>query len=86
MNGSDFIFNAFGCKSLVAIRWHKHFKAFMSAVNPTIPTPDRDLDLNWKVHPLLKHMLKVNKEAVHIGQNLSCDKQTIGFQGQHCDK
>ena len=46
VNGFDFIFNAFGCKSWVAICQHKHFKAFMSAVNPTIPTPDRDLNPN----------------------------------------
>lgn len=86
VNGSDFIFNAFGCKSGHARRRHKHFKAFMTCVNPTIQPPDRDLNPNWKIHPLLKHMLAVNKEAVHIGQHLSCDEQTIGFQGHHRDK
>ena len=86
MNGNDFIFNAFGCKPGHAKRRHKHFKAFMACVNPTFPTPERDLHPNWKVHPLLKHMLVVNKKAIHLGQHLSCDEQTIGFQGHHRDK
>ena len=86
VNGSDFIHKAFGSQAAKSIRRHKHFKCFFSSVDPTIPTPSRDTHPNWKVHPLLKHMLKVSKEAMFIGKNLSCDEQTIGFQGNHKDK
>ena len=86
VNGNDFIHRAFGSQSGKAERRHKHFKAFMACVNPTFPTPGRGTHVNWKVHPLLKHMMAVNKKAVHLGRDLSCDEQTIGFQGNHKDK
>ena len=31
-------------------------------------------------------MISVSKEAVCLGRDLSCDEQTIGFQGNHKDK
>ena len=86
VNGRDFIHKAFGSLATKSIRRHKHFKCFFSSVDPTIQTPSRDSHPNWKVHPLLKHMLKVSQAAVFMGKNLSCDEQTVGFQGNHRDK
>ena len=86
VNGNNFIHRAFGCKHSIAVRRHKHFKAFFACVDPTFPVPSRDSHPNWKVHPLLKHIMKVSKAAIRVGQNISCDEQTIGFQGHHWDK
>ena len=86
VNGNDFIHQAFGGSAWKAVRRHKHFKCFFTSVNPLIPVPSREVHPNWKVHPLLKWMIKVSQEAVHLGRDLSCDEQTVGFQGMHKDK
>ncbi len=86
VNGNDFIHMAFGSSPWKAIRRHKHFKSFFAAVDPRYPVPNRDRHPNWKVHPFLKHMMKVCQSAMHMGRNLSVDEQTIGFQGHHRDK
>jgi hypothetical protein len=86
INGNDLVHRAFGGKSSIAVRRHKHFKAFLACIDPLIPTPSRETHPNWKIHPLLKHMNQVAKKAVHLGRDLSCDKQTVGFQGHHKNK
>jgi hypothetical protein len=86
VNGSDFIHNAFGGNTGKSTRRHRHFKCFLTSVNPRVEPPSRDHFPNWKLHPLLKWMMKVCPDAVFIGRNLSCDEQTIGFKGQHRDK
>ena len=86
INGNDLVHRVFGGKSSMAVRRHKHFKAFFACVDPLIPTPSRDTHPNWKIHPLLKHMNNVSMKAVHLGRDLSCDEQTVGFQGSHRDK
>ena len=86
VNGNDFVHSAFGGKAGKSARRHKHFKCFFACVNPLYPTPPRETHPNWKVQPLLKHMLDVSKKAMVMGYNLSVDEQTIGFQGQHKDK
>ena len=86
VNGNDFIKEAFGGMTGVSQRRHRHFKSFFTSVDPTIPVPDRDTHPNWKVHPFLKHILDVSQKAVFMGRDLSCDEQTIGFQGHHKDK
>ena len=86
VNGNDFVHSSFGATAWKSEKRHRHFKCFFTSVNPTIPPPSRESYPNWKVHPLLKHMLKISKDAVFLGRNLSCDEQTIGFsrkpQGQ----
>ena len=65
---------------------HKDFKAFLSGTNPIRPVPPTTSHPNWKVDPLLKHMMRVSKEAIVLGQDISVDEQDIGFQGRHSDK
>ena len=86
VNGNDFVFTSFGGVPWKSEKRHRHFKAFFTSVNPMLNVPSRETHPNWKVHPLLKHMLQVSKEAVFMGKNLSCDEQTVGFQGHHRDK
>ena len=86
VNGNDFVHRSFGGKPGLSKRRHRHFKCFFTSVDPIPQTPSRDTHPNWKVHPFLKHTLQVSKEAVFMGRNLSCDEQTIGFQGNHKDK
>ena len=86
VNGNDFVHHSFGSVAWKSERRHRHFKCFFSSQNPTLTVPSRESNPNWKVHPLLKHMLEVSKEAVFLGRDLSCDEQTIGFQGNHKDK
>ena len=86
VNGSDFIHKVFGGQTGRSIRRHKHFKCFFASVNPNVPTPSRETNPNFKVEPIIKHKIKISKRAVFLGANLSCDEQTIGFQGKHKDK
>ena len=86
VNGNDMVHEAFGGCPWKAERRHKHFKCFFASVDPILPVPSRNTHPNHKISPLLKHMIKVSKEAVCLGRDLSCDEQTIGFQGNHRDK
>mmetsp|Transcript_43733 Transcript_43733/g.64212 ORF Transcript_43733/g.64212 Transcript_43733/m.64212 type:complete len:448 (-) Transcript_43733:705-2048(-) len=86
VNGNDFIHKSFGGMTGVLQRRHRHFKSCFTSVDPTIPVPDRNTHPNWKVHPFLKHILDISQKAVFMGRDLSCDEQTIGFQGHHKDK
>ena len=86
VNGNDLVHSSFGGVAWKSIKRHRHFKSFFASVNPIQNVPPQDTHPNWKIHPLLKHMLKISKEAVFLGRDLSCDEQTIGFQGNHRDK
>ena len=57
-----------------------------ACVDPFMPTPPSAAHPNWKIDPFLKHMIKVSKYAIVIGQDISIDEQDIGFQGQYKDK
>ena len=65
---------------------HKDFKAFFIATNPIVPIPSTTTHPNCKFDPCLKHMIRVSKECMLIGRDISCDEQDIGFQGEHKDK
>jgi hypothetical protein len=54
--------------------------------DPRLIVPDRNIQPNWKVAPLLHHMNYLNVKAWKLGSNISVDEQTIGFQGNHKDK
>ena len=83
MNGSDLCWHVFGKNGTTK---HKEFKAFFSAADPRKPVPPTTSHPNWKVDAVLKHMMRVSKEVVCIGQDISVDEQDIGFQGRHRDK
>ena len=68
------------------VKRHKEFKAFFGSVNTLFPIPPTSSHPNWKINPLLKHCMRVAKEAVILGRDVSVDEQYIGFQGQHQDK
>ena len=50
----------------------------------SIPSPSTHTD--WKIDPCLKHMMRVSKEGICLGENISINEQDIGFQGMHKDK
>jgi len=83
INGSDLCHQVFGKN---AEKRHKHFKAFFSCQDPMLPTPSRKTHPNHKVDNFLGHVNRVSMDAWDIGRHVSCDEQTIGFQGQHQDK
>ena len=83
VNGSTLCNEVFGKGGVTR---HKEFKAFFSATDPIYPTPPTDTHPNWKIDPLLKHMLRVSKECIFIGKGIAIDEQDIGFQGKHKDK
>jgi len=65
---------------------HKHFKAFFECQDPMLPTPSKKTHPNHKINNFLSHVNCVSMEAWDVGKHLSCDEQTIGFQGRHQDK
>ena len=81
-NGNDLCFRVFGRDALTR---HKQFKAFLSAVDPIKPVPERKQHPNWKCNPVLKHAINVSKNAMHMGEKCSIDEQTIGCKGRHPD-
>ena len=82
VNGNDFVASAFGVN---AVRRHKEFKAFFACADPLLPTPSRKTHPNWKVQKFFKWAMYISKKCVVIGKQISCDEQTIGFQGRHPD-
>ena len=83
VNGSNLCHEVFGKQGVTR---HKEFKAFFSATDPIKPIPPTNTHPNWKIGPCLKNMMRVSKDCMMIGQNISVDEQDIGFQGQHKDK
>ena len=66
--GNNFCFQSFGPS---AARRHKHFKAFLSAVDPMI---------------LVKWINLQCPHAWELGRAIAVNEMTIGFQGRHKDK
>ena len=83
MQGTDLCHGVFGDN---AIKQHKQFKAFFSLEDPTKPARTRKECPTYKVDSFHKHLQQVSMKAWRLGQNISGDKQTIGFQGRHTDK
>ena len=83
VQGSDLCHQVFGDN---AIKRHKQFKAFFSLQDPMKPAPTRKERPTYKVDLFLKHLQQVSMKAWRLGQNISGDEQTIGFQGRHADK
>ena len=78
VNGSNMCNNIFGRSGVTC---HKEFKTFFACVSPLLPTTPSTSHPNWKLDPLLKHMMRVAKDGMHIGQSISVDEMDIGFQG-----
>ena len=83
INGNDFVASAFGAN---AARRHREFKAFFACVDPLLPIPSRKTHPNWKVQKFFKWAIYISRKCILIGKQISCDEQTIGFQGRHPDK
>jgi Transposase IS4 len=83
VNGSDLCFQVFGRKGE---RRHKHFKTFFAVQDPLKIVPPKVTHPNWKVDPFLAWIQDVSMAAWDLGQEFSCDEQTIGFKGNHQDK
>ena len=83
VNGSSLCNEVFGN---TVLNRHKEFKAFFSATNPIVPTPSTTTHPIWNIDPFLKHMIRVSKEFMFIGREISCYELDIRFQVQHKDK
>jgi hypothetical protein len=83
VHGNDLCFKVFGRNGA---RRHQMFKAFFACQDPYKPIPPKKTHPNWKVDPFIAHIMVVAMHAWVLGRNISCDKQTIGFNGNHADK
>jgi hypothetical protein len=83
VHGNNFVYQSFGPN---VERRNKHFGSFFSCQNPTIDPPGRSKFLTWKIRALLMWMNWVFMLAWQLATCISCDEQTIGFQGNHKDK
>ena len=83
VNGSNMCNKIFGISGVTR---HKEFKTFFLCVSSLLPTPPYTSHPNWRLDPLLKHMMWVAENGTNIGQSISVDEMYIGFQGQHKDK
>ena len=83
MNGNDLCHEVFEKK---AEKRHKHFKASFAVQDPHKAAPSKMTHPNFKVDPFLSFIQSMSMEAWERGKKLSCDEQTIGFQGLNKDK
>jgi hypothetical protein len=84
LHGNDFIFKHMGANATMR---NKHFRAFLAFQDPraTIPV-DRKKDPLFKVSSIVKWINFIGPTSVDLGERLSIDEQTMGFQGRHADK
>ena len=85
----DLVNGSFPCNEVfgkTGVNQHKEFYAFVSATNPIVHTPSTTTYSKWKIDPCLKRMIRLSKECMFIGRDISCDEQDIGYHGQHKDK
>ena len=80
-NGNDACANAFGGHGKASHR-HKEFKKYLAFVDPRKVTPSPKVAPNWKVEPLLRHIIHISRQAINIGRWISIDEQTLGFKGR----
>ena len=83
IHGNDFVCRSFGSN---ALRRHRHFKCFLACQDPRIDPPDRKVDPNWKIRPLLKWMNYFFPIIWLLACEFSVDEMTMGFKGKHQDK
>jgi Transposase IS4 len=83
VHGSDFIMQHIGPQAPLR---HAHFRAFFACVDPRKNPPARKVAPLFKVSHVIKWLNYIGKHSVRLGENLSVDEQTIGFQGRHQDK
>lgn len=83
VQGCDFINQHFGPN---AERRFRHFKCFFACQDPRHVTPDRNKNPLFKVAMIVKWINEVGRYCVDLGENVSIDEQTIGFQGRHQHK
>lgn len=79
INGSDIVSSAFGVNGK---RRYRELKCFLSVQDPRVTPPRKEVDPNFKVSPLLRHVELVSRAAVEVGRMGSGDEQDEGFQGQ----
>ena len=83
VNGSDLCSQVF---ERVGVTRYKEFKTFFACVSPFQITPPTTSHPNFKLNPLLKHMMRVSKEAIRIGQSISIDEMGIEGRVTHITK
>ena len=64
-------------------RLHKHFRHFFATQCPVKPSPTRSYKPNWKLDPFLEWIKSLSQKAWKLGENISVDEQTCGFQCRH---
>ena len=63
----------------------QNVQGFFGLQDPQKAPPIKTSHLNWKVGPLLAWIQAVSMATWDMGHCLSCDKQTIGFKGNHAN-
>ena len=66
-NGNDLCHSIFGGMSKGKER-HKEFKSYFACVDPRKPTPEPKVAPNWKIEPLIRHIIAISREAMNIGK------------------
>ena len=69
-----------------AVERHVYLNSFLNIVYPRTPLPTRNADPNYKINPLIKHVIQMSKKVMIMGKWISVDEQTISFKGRHVDK
>ena len=65
---------------------YRHWKCCFSLQDPKLPNPPRRTHPNFKIDEFLRHLEIIWRYGWMPKRDLSCDEETIGFQGRHADK
>jgi Transposase IS4 len=83
VQGNQFLYNHIGPHG---VRRFRHFRAFFACQDPRAAPPCRKENPLFKVSLVVKWINYIGPISVDLGQSISIDEQTVGFQGRHADK
>jgi Transposase IS4 len=83
VHGSQYLYEHIGSSG---VRRFREFRAFFSVQDPRATPPDRKSNPLFKVSQVIKWINFIGPQSVDLGEAISIDEQTVGFQGRHADK
>ena len=83
LQGNQYLYHHIGAGG---VRRYKQFRAFLSLQDPRALPPSKKKNPLFKVSTVVKWINHLGPLSVDLGESISIDEQTIGFQGRHGDK
>jgi Transposase IS4 len=83
VHGNQYLYENIGRNG---VRRFREFRAFFAVQDPRAVPPCRKSNPLFKVSQVVKWINYIGPKSVDLGEAISIDEQTVGFQGRHADK